>query len=532
MAVSSGTVSMGKLSVNEDSLQLDQITDVTATGAMHDDVIIYKDSSVDANYVVSGWYSGPLLIENLGNVIADSTPAHNEIMAWNDSATDPAYATGWVNKNISSLFTGLSSTIAGIVGASEAVQKGLRGNIALSDMIMMSDTASTSGPTNVSVGSADNNNELYKRELTDADFVFVQTLSAGGIANLTYTTGTILRSTRGIYGMTGPFPMPLGVSGLSFKNARFATTLASTSVTVASLGTSVTVTLFGADGVTVVDGPIVVEDSAVDTLNCDSTGEFLVSSTGSVVAVVNGNGNELRILPPMSSELICWNRSLTVCCLEGTAAVTYYRRTGATATTSVPSGTPTLLNAGSNADFELNGAVILRSDKPISCYTQDDSAGTQSVPGMPLSTLSQKFSIPSFIDDNADNGVSCIAICSPYEGACEVFDNAGGSVATFNVTRSTSPATTTAEQLFAASGRWQPQDAGTTMDGGYIICTVPCMCAMNFNGSSVWLEDNGRELAIVGTSPREVRAEIKKDASGLLRRRTVSASGVVSWEVC
>ncbi len=531
--VTSGTVSMGSIAVTEDSLQIDQLVDVDATAPVHDNVIIYKDSVVDPTYTTTGWYSEGLLIENLGNVISSTTPSHNEILTYNDTLIDAAYGTGWVNKNISSLFTGLSTTIAGIVSASEAIEKGKEGNLALSDMVMMSNSVSGGSGNNLSIGSADDNNEIFKRELVDSDFTFVQTLSAGEIADLTYTTGTIIRSTKGVYGLTGPFPTPLGVSGLSFKQSRFATTVASSTVIVASTGTEVTVTLFGSDGTTIIDGPTVVSENAVSVFSCGATvGEFVLSSTGSIIAVVNANGTQIRVLPPMSSELICWNRACNVSSLDGTASVVYTRRNGNTGTTSVPSGTSTFLNAGTNVGFAIGGAVILRSDKPISCYTGDDDFGDQSIPGLPLDKLSQKFCIPSFIDDNTDNAIACIAIASPYEGSVEIFDNTGASVTSVNISRPTTPATTALEQTFPAAARWQPQDNGITMNGGYIICNVPCMCVMNFNGGTVWTGATGDEMMIFGTTPEDIRADIKTDASGLLRRRTLSGAGVVTWEVC
>lgn len=534
MSVTSGAVSAGKIVVTSDSLQLGQLLDVEAANPSHDDVVTYKDSSVDPAYATSAWYSGPLLLENLGDVISSPSPSHNELLAYNDSTQDNAYATGWVNKNISALFTGLSTTIAGIVSASDAVQKGVGGDLALSDMIMMSDTAAASGPTNLSVGSADDNNELYKRELADSGFVFVQTLSAGEIANLSYTTGTILRSTKGIYGLTGPFPTPLGISGMSFKSTRFATAVASTAVIVASLGMEVTVTLFEADGTTVADGPTLVAENAVASLACNSTGEFLLGSTGSVVGVVNGGGTELRVLAPMSSELICWNAACSVSCSDGTAAVTWTRRNATSGTTSVTSGVSTGLNAGSDTGFAGDGCVILRADKPISCYTGSDGAGAQSIPGWPLDRLAQKFSFPSHVGNDADYAVSSVAVGSPYEGSVDVYDNTGALLDTFALVRSVSPATTAATQLEPAAERWKPSDvsAATVLDGGYVVSNVPCICVANFSGSSVWTSDSGNELTLAGTTPGDVRADVKKDANGLLRRRTIDGAGAVTWEVC
>ena len=66
----------------------------------------------------------------------------------------------------------------------------------------------------------------------------------------------------------------------------------------------------------------------------------------------------------------------------------------------------------------------------------------------------------------------------------------------------------------------------------WLYCTVPCTCIMNFSGSSVWTSAAGQEMAIVGTTPDNIKAEIRKDASNIFRRRDLSATGVVTWTVC
>jgi len=70
--------------------------------------------------------------------------------------------------------------------------------------------------------------------------------------------------------------------------------------------------------------------------------------------------------------------------------------------------------------------------------------------------------------------------------------------------------------LAPAAGRWQPEDdALASLDGGYVETNVPAVCFMNFNGSSVWTGSTGDEMAIAGSTPVEIKAEIKIDASGL-----------------
>lgn len=162
---------------------------MTATAPVHNDVVVYRDALLDPAYT-TGWHSEPLKLEDMFSVEVGTTAAvaHNEVLAYNiDNAS---MASGWVSRSITSLFTGLESTITGIVGSANASIKGQEGNAGLTDMVMMSsELAGSSSTANISVGSSTDNNTLSKRELTDASYVFAQTLSRGEVANLTYTTG-------------------------------------------------------------------------------------------------------------------------------------------------------------------------------------------------------------------------------------------------------------------------------------------------------------------------------------------------------
>ena len=380
---------------------------------------------------------------------------------------------------------------------------GNSGDLTNSDSIMMSSTTSGSGTHNLSIASGLDHNAIFKKESTDEDFVYIGTLSKGQVSNLTYTTGTIIRSSRGVYGLSGPFPTPLCPKGLAFKTSKFSTTKASTTVIVASTDTRSNVTLFESDGVTVADGPITIDDNGVGTLTCNGTGEFVVSSTANIVGVVNGNGTQLRILAPMSTRLICWNNGNTVSSLSGTASVNWHRRNGTTGTTSVPSGTPTALGAGTSSAFEAAGCVILRSNVPISCHTTSDGDGDQSIPGLPFDMLAHNFPNPGYLD-NTD---SFVAIGSPYVGSAKVYNSSGTIVATFQITRNGGTATSYADQQYPATGKWSPSDDGlTSLEGGFIKTTVPCMCVMNFKGSSVWTGTDGKEMLILGNTPLSCKA--------------------------
>ena len=189
-------------------------------------------------------------------------------------------------------------------------------------------------------------------------------------------------------------------------------------------------------------------------------------------------------------------------------------------------------NAGNDTDYAADGCVILEANKPITGFSGADSQGWEATHAWPVDQLSQVFPNPSTMDNNADAGRSSITISSMYEGTASVYDSTNTFIASFTITR-TVPVTTAEDQLYPASGQWQPTDSGlTTFVGGYVEVNVPSYCVMNFNGSAVWTADAGDEIVITGSTPEELKADIIKDANGIFRRRDIDAAGVETWTIC
>jgi hypothetical protein len=212
--------------------------------------------------------------------------------------------------------------------------------------------------------------------------------------------------------------------------------------------------------------------------------------------------------------------------------VTWFRRSGLTGTISVSPGTAVALGAGNSTNLGNNGAVRITSDKPVSTYTTTDSIGDQVLSGTPVSQLAQLFSNPSFIDATNSYGQCGVSVISPYEGTATVYTSAGAVLATFAYTR-TNAVVTAADQLYPAAARWKPEDvgAGVTWDGGWIETNTPATAIFNTSGDTVW-SSGGEEYMVLGSTPDEIRADIKKDPSELWRRRDISNAGVVTWPVC
>lgn len=543
--MSSSTASCSSVVVASDSIALEQLTDVDVPSETHNEYASFNVNATDPSFV-DGWVPKLHSVYDATNMNADLTPAHNDLLVWNETAQDPSFAANWVNKKITDLIQGLQVTVDGIVAIENARVTGREGNPGLTDMVAFTDVL-TDGVT-LGMGSAGNNNIIYKREPTDDDFVYLTTLSLGEIANFDLPAGTVFRSTKGISGFSAPFPMPFGVSSLSDTFFRFYAFRNTNQAFVTSAGLESVVTLYASDGTTVVDGPVTIPPFGSTTFNCgdDVQGEFVVSATNGVYCGTNTTGNlDHRLVPPMVMECIVWNRFNRVTAQETGTSVRWYRRNGETGLVTVNAGTPLAIytgdvneeagptNAGTDADYAVDGCLILRADKPISCFSGADSRGGEATPGWPLTQLAQLFPNPANIDDNADAGRASVTVGSPYEGLMSVYDSTQTLITTISITRAVA-VTTTDDQLYPAAGQWQPVGSGLTdWNGGYVITNVPCVCIMNFDGSpSPWTSDGGDEMNVVGTTPEDLRAEIRKDADGFFRRRDIDAAGVETWDIC
>ena len=527
--MASGKLMVGSIVMIEDSINLNQLVDVTSTASSSGDTLVFKDSTIDSNFT-TGWHSTPLETNDLSDVNTSVT-GQNSVLSYNVDIQDASYGgTGWYPKNISALFTTLDSTISTIVGLSTARIRAEKGMPSRSDMILFTAAeASIGGPT-VSISSCGDNNILEKKEPTEGSFSFVQTVNKGEKIDITLPVGTVLRSPKGIYGFSGPLPTPLGSSSFALTASQFYVSSSAT-LNVVSLGTEVTVSLFSGDQSTLLSGPTTIAAYQTGSFSCPTVGEYFVNSTGPIVACVNEANSNIRPLVPMATELITRNSGCLVSAFRSSTNVTWYRRNGTTGSVVVSPGTAVALGAGANVALGDNGWVRVVADKPISTFSSTDSIGTQSISGYPVSQLAQLFCNPSFIDSSTSYAQSGVAIGSPYEGLATVYTSAGVVLDTFTYVRSVA-VSSSVDQQFPAGGRWKPSDvsASTTWEGGWIETSTPAVCIMNSSGDTTW-SSSGQEFFVIGTTPDEIEADIKK-VDGITRCRTIDVSGGVSWVVC
>lgn len=529
----SGTITVGSLQIVEDSINLTQLEDVTALTPSNGNAIVFKDNAVDSNFE-TGWHGVPLASNDLNDVNTLGFTAQSDVLSWNIATEDPSYGATdtWVPKNISSLFSTLDSTVNSIVGLSTARIRARKGDPARSDMVLFTAVESSPGGPTCSISSCGDNNIVSKKEPSEGSFSFVTVMGEGEKVNLTLPAGTVLRSTKGIYGFSGPLPTPLGSSSFALSQCQFYVSSAAT-LNVVSMGTEVTVSLFAGNQSTLLSGPTVILPYETGSFSCPSTGEYFVSSTGPICACVNESNSNIRPLMSMETELLTMNTGFLVSALASTTTVTWYRRNGTTGSVTVSPGTAVpLTGAGNDTTLIPNGWLRVTADKPITTFSSTDSIGTQSISGFPTSQLAQLFPNPSFLDSSISYGQAGVAIASPYEGTATVYTSAGVVLDTFTYVRSVA-VTTAEDQQYPAAGRWKPSDVSvsTTWDGGFITLTTPGVCIMNSSGDATW-SSSGEEFFVIGSTPEEIASDIKKDGNGIWRRRDVSNTGTVTWNVC
>ena len=525
----SGQVSSRMLVVNDDSLSLNQFKDVVITSPTHDQAIKYDLNS-------SNWVNSEMLsLQDLGDMEITSV-SHNDVLIWN------SFSDKWENGKLSSLLTTLEAVVNGIVAVKLSAYVGEIGDSGKALAVAFTDNVE--GGYTMSIGSCGDNNPIYKKGPSDTNFSFLATLNKGQNLPLNLEAGTVFRSDKGIAGFSCPFPMPFGISNFSDTYFRFYALRNEVVVHATSAGRDSLVTLLASDEVRVVDGPKFVAAYGSTKLTCDANTEFVVVATTDIFCgVIGDRGNsptstnnyiDMRLCPPMSTEVIVHSRNNRLSAQFANTSVTYHRRNMTTGTFTVQAGTPLNISGatGAQADYNNNGWLILRANAPIASFSGADSQGYEATPGWPLSGLAQFFPIISTIGGSTDFGRSSISLASPYEGSARIHDESGTLLGAFSLTRGTSPPATPDDQNFPSAGQFNPQiSLGTSLTSGYVECDVPCVCVMNFNGSVTFL-DAGDEVCIPGTTPDDIKAVIVKDPGGFLRRRTIDNLGNETWVLC
>ena len=178
----------------------------------------------------------------------------------------------------------------------------------------------------------------------------------------------------------------------------------------------------------------------------------------------------------------------------------------------------------------------MRADGPIAGFAGADGAGGNATTFAPLSVASQVAATPLAINDNGGREAG-LAFVSEFEGRVAIYQNDGTHLATRELLRHGSlpnPATDTAHQRHPAAALYHTGEGDFTAKlerGAYVVADVPILMIANMHeGSNRRAEKD--ETPCYGITPTTIKAEIRKDAAGLLRHRAIDGSGTETWEVC
>jgi len=163
--------------------------------------------------------------------------------------------------------------------------------------------------------------------------------------------GTVITSTQGICGASSNgvptsadvSPMPLGNEGFAgrqfflfaFRSSNNPTGQSRGEVYVAAGAVSSEVSLLSGDGQTVVDGPYTIPPYGVQIFLTNANSEFQVVATQNVfvgiaaeMGVTNQKFYDMRLVPPLSTNLIGQNRNGRLSALYDNTEVWWYRQNG------------------------------------------------------------------------------------------------------------------------------------------------------------------------------------------------------------
>jgi len=301
----------------------------------------------------------------------------------------------------------------------------------------------------IQVGSADDGNEVtfYASGSDFADGI-VKTrvfLSKGEVyVEAGVTDGAIVTSTKGICGASGNLdgsnesPMPLGVEGyagrqfflFAFRNSNQPTGSSRGEVYVAAGAVASEVQLLDGSGTTVIDTTS-IPPFGLATLLTNNNSEFQVVATQPVFVGIAASMSEsaprfydMRLVPPLSTELIGQNRNGRLSALYDNTEVWWYRRNGNLGKTTVSPGSPKAIYTGtinelgdvfyiSSDDTPATGGTFtLEINSEVSSPINYDAGVKEIIEGLDTfaTYTSDDFKVEAVLGDNLGNSNTQIMI--------------------------------------------------------------------------------------------------------------------------
>lgn len=294
-----------------------------------------------------------------------------------------------------------------------------------------------------------------------------------------------------------------------------------------------------------------------------------------------------RLILPLTNDGITWPRSGNMSSLYQNCLVRYYNNSAITGSNNtipgqfiIPGpGFPVDLDSAdgtgaSLSNYNPRGATRFLAEGLVSAYSGADGAGLEATPMMPISAMSQKIPIVGTVANTGTARSNCIAIASPFEGTCRLYEfdqttrnlvlrqvvdpTTGQLVDDIVLERRTgvtytteldqrAPASATVQSTVgtAGSGFYGFEVGSAAFEGGILISNVPVTVVVNntqnvpgtaeiqypsSEGNLVLgVRSNADETLMIGTTPEEVRLNVRLAQDALYYRQTLEAGGTEVW---
>lgn len=343
-----------------------------------------------------------------------------------------------------------------------------------------------------------------------------------------------------------------------------------------------TLEVFFGDGSSISDQPAeTLSPWQFTTVHLDGNTEYRITATNPVMVCtacgfnnsdytsssnpISAGPRDARLVLPLTNDGITHPRSGFLSALYDDTVVDWYDVAGDEGTLNdgvgISPGSPEDIDAGtpqgtgnSTTDYRPDGFTRFKAIGLVSAYSGADGAGGDASPMCPISAMSQVVAQPFYIDDSGNGDQTSVTIASPYVGTAKVYEwNDTTSqldlAYTVPLNRQGVTVTTQDDQNHPTAGQVSNEpDTGVVtlvgdLDAGVVVADVPIMVISQSNltnavtlrsqngttTSSVDQQDD--ETLLFGITPQSIAAEIREDADGVLRKRTIDNTGAETWEV-
>ena len=156
----SGTLSVGLFEVTTDSIGLNQIEDVVITSETHNDLVRFNDNATDPTYTDGFVNKSGIQINEVDDINVSSNPTHNSLFTYNDSNFVSSIVDGWIEKSINDILDDFQITVDGLVNIQLSIRRGRQGDPALSDSVAFLDDTTGTGGFTMGIASCGDNLSL------------------------------------------------------------------------------------------------------------------------------------------------------------------------------------------------------------------------------------------------------------------------------------------------------------------------------------------------------------------------------------